>query len=106
MILAREFPNFHCLKNESNERDTRNTGGTKDSTKLARYTKVVDETETSAAENLTVLQVASAEESPHRDSKENFVKSFSIDSQQCLLSSNDEGSRGLEKFLRQKPNSL
>ena len=33
-------------------------------------------------------------------------ESFAVDSQKCLLSSSDEGSEGLEKFLRDKIESL
>ena len=51
---------------------------------------------------MVVLQVAATRESTPRDNEENVVKGSSIASPECLKSSSDTGSGGLEEYLRKR----
>ena len=53
-----------------------------------------------------MLQVAGAEESSVEGDKDTEEERAVIDSQECLLSSSDDGSEGMEKFLRDKLDSF
>ena len=53
-----------------------------------------------------MLQVAGAEESTVKGDKETSEERVVISSQECLMSSSDDGSEGLEKFLRDKVGSF
>ena len=67
---------------------------------------VVEETETSPTKSLAVLQVTGGKETMVEE-RGNVNKECSIvGSQECLLSSSDEGSEGLEKFWRDKLESF
>ena len=53
-----------------------------------------------------MLQVAGAKESGVKGDKDTNEERAVIDSQECLMSSSDDGSEGLEKFLCDKVNSF
>ena len=82
------------------------TEGLENSSDLRRISEckigIVTETDTSPSGKLTALQVLVAREQTPKEHEETIVKSTSIVSQECLLSSSDIGSGGLEKFLRDK----
>ena len=67
---------------------------------------VIEETETSPSKSLAVLQVTSGKKTMVEERGNVDKESFAVVSQECLLSSSDEGSEGLEKFLRDKLESL
>ena len=67
---------------------------------------VIEETETSPTKRLAVLQVTGGEKTISEERGNVNKESLAVDSQECLLSSSDEGSEGLEKFLRDKLESL
>ena len=108
--LPRKFISFHCLENESNLPKDYNTEGTekypdppqKNSVEIV----VIEETETSPTKSLAVLQVKSGKGARIEGSGSVNKESLVVDSQECLLSSSDEGSEGLEKFLRDKLESF
>ena len=108
--LPRKFISFHCLENESNVPKDHNTEGTENYPDLSQRSKVefmvIEETETSPTKSLAVLQVTGGKKT--RSEKRGNVneESFVAGSQECLLSSSDEESEGLEKFLRDKHESL
>ena len=61
---------------------------------------VIEETETSPTKSLAVLQVIGSEKTMSEERGNVNKESFAVVSQKRLLSSSDEGSEGLEKFLR------
>ena len=67
---------------------------------------VIAETETSPSKSLAVLQVTGGKKTMSEERGIVDKESFAVVSQKCLLSSSDEGSEGLEKFLRDKLESL
>ena len=100
-VVPRKFFRFHCSDSESIVLNNSNTESAENSSNLPRTSglETFKETETSLANSLAVLHVATTKESTPRDSGENIVSTSSIASQESLLSSNDEGSGGLEKFF-------
>ena len=108
--LPRKFISFNCLENESNEPKDHNTEGIENYPDLPQRSKVeivvIEETETSPTKNLTVLQVTGGEKTISEERGRVNKESLAVGSQECLLSSSDEGSEGLEKFLRDKLESL
>ena len=67
---------------------------------------VIEETESSPTKSLVVLQVTGGEKTISEERGNVNKESSAVGSQECLLSSSDEGSEGLEKFLRDKLESL
>ena len=63
---------------------------------------VIEETETSPSKSLAVLQVTGGKKTMVEERGNVDKESFAVVSQECLLSSSDEGSEGLQKFLRDK----
>ena len=108
--LPREFIRFHCLENESNVPKDHNTDGTENYPDLPERSEVeivvIEETETSPTKNLAVLQVTGDKRRMVEERGNVNEESLVVGSQECLLSSTDEGSEGLEKFLRDKLESL
>ena len=108
--LPRKFISFHCLENESNVAKDHNTEGTENYPDLPRRSEVeivvIEETETSPTKSLAVLQVTRGKQTMGEERGNVNEESFAVVSQECLLSSSYEGSEGLEKFLRDKLESL
>ena len=108
--LPRKFISFHCLENESNEPKDHNTEGIENYPDLPQRREVeivvIEETETSPTKSLAVLQVTGGEKTISEERGNVNKESLAVGSQECLLSSSDEGSEGLEKFLRDKLESL
>ena len=67
---------------------------------------MIEETETSPTKSLAVLHVTGGEKTISEGRGIVDKESLAVGSQECLLSSSDEGSEGLEKFLRDKLESL
>ena len=67
---------------------------------------VIEETETSPTKSLAVLQVTGLKETMVEERGNVKKECLIVGSQECLLSSSDEGSEGLEKFLRDKLESF
>ena len=67
---------------------------------------VIEETETSPTKSLAVLQVTGGKETMVEERGNVDEECLVVSSQECLLSSSDEGSEGLEKFLRDKLESF
>ena len=63
---------------------------------------MIEETGTSASKSLAVLQVTGGKKTMNEERGNVDKESFAVGSQECLLSSSDEGSKGLQKFLRDK----
>ena len=108
--LPRKFISFHCLGNESNVPKDHNTDGTENFRDLPQRSEVeivvIEETETSPTKSLAVLQVTGGKEAMVEE-RGNVDKECLVAScQECLLSCSDEGSGGLEKFLRDKLESF
>ena len=105
-FLPRKNFSFHCLENESNERNIKNTEGIRDTPVFTQasesQTATVAETKTSPTKSLAVFQIKTAREPNARRSEQTVVKSASIARQECLLSSSDKRSGRLEKL----PNKL
>ena len=101
-----KFFSFHCLENESNEPKESNTEGTENYPDLPQRSDseivVIDKTQTSPTKNLPVFQVAGSEGAKVEETEDTNKESVIVGGQECLLSSSDEGSEGLEKFLRDK----
>ena len=101
--LPRKFISFHCLENESNVPKDRNTEGTENYPDFPQRSEVeivvIKETETSPTKNLAVLQVTGGKETMVEERGNVDKKCLVVSSQECLLSSSDEGNAGLEKFL-------
>ena len=108
--LPRKFISFHCLENETNVPKDHNTDGTKNYPDLPQRSEieivVIEETETSPTKNLAVLQVTGGKETMVEERGNVNKECLNVGSQKCPLSSSDEGSEGLEKFLRDKPESI
>ena len=108
--LPRKFISFHCLENESNVPKGHNTEETENYPDLPQRSEVeivvIEETETSQSKSLAVLQVTGGKKTMVEERGNVNKESFAVVSQECLLSSSDEGSEGLEKFLRDKLESL
>ena len=108
--LPRKFISFHCLENESNVPKDRNTEGTENYPDLPQRSEVeilvIEQTGTSPTKGLAVLQVTGGKETMVEENGNVNKECFIVGSQQCLLSSSDEGSEGLEKFLRDKLESF
>ena len=67
---------------------------------------VIEETETSPTKSLAELQVTGGKRTMVEERGNVNKKCLIVGSQECLLSSSDEGSEGLEKFLRDKIESF
>ena len=108
--LPCKFFSFHCLENESNVAKDHNTEGTENQPDLPQRSEVeivvIEETETSQTKSLAVLQVTGGKETMVEEGGDVNKECFTVGSQECLLSSGDEGSEGLEKFLRDKLESF
>ena len=108
--LPRKFISFHCLENESNVPKDHNTEGTENYPDLPQRNEVeivvIEETETSPTKSLAVLQVTGGKKTMSEERGNVDKECLIVGSQECLLSSSDEGSEGLEKFLRDKLESL
>ena len=104
--LPRKFISFHFLENESNVLRDRNTEGTENYPDLPQRSEseivVIEETEFSPTKSLAVLQVAGVKGAVIEETEHTKKKCSIVSGQECLLSSSDEGSEGLEKFLRDK----
>ena len=108
--LPRKFISFHCLENESNVPKDCNTEESENYPDLPRRSGVeivmIEETGTSPSKSLAVLQVAGGKKTMSEERGNVDKEGFAVGSQECLLSSSDEGSEGLQKFLRDKLDSL
>ena len=108
--LPRKFISFHCLENESNVPKDHNTEETENYPGLPQRSEVeivvIEETETSPTKSLAVLQVTGGKETMVEERGDVNKECLIVGSQECLMSSSDEGSEGLEKFLRDKLESF
>ena len=109
--LPRKFISFLCLENESNvPAKDHNTEGIENYPDLPRRSNVeivfIEETETSPTKSLAVLQVTGGKETMVEERENVNEDGLVVGSKECLLSSGDEGSEGLEKFLRDKLESF
>ena len=108
--LPRKFISFHCLENESNVPKDHNAEGTENFPDLRQRSEVeivvIEETETSPTKSLAVLQVTGGKEAMVEERGRVDKECLVVSSQECLLSSSDEGSEGLENFLRDKLESF
>ena len=108
--LPRKFISFHCLENESNEPKDHNTEGTENFPDRPQRGEVeivvIEETETSPTKSLAVLQVTGGKDTMVEERGNVDKECLVVSSQECLLLSSDEGSEGLEKFLRDKLESF
>ena len=100
--LPRKFISFHCLENESNVPKDHNTEGTENFPDLPQRSGVeivvIEETETSRTKSLAVLQVTGGKETMVEERGNVDKECLVVSSQECLLSSSDEGSEGLGSF--------
>ena len=108
--LPRRFISFHCLENESNLPKDHNTKGTENYPDFPQTGEkevvVIQETKTSPTKSLAVLQVTGGKETMVEERGNMDEECLVVGSQECLLSSSDERSEGLEKFLRDKLESF
>ena len=108
--LPRKFISFHCLENESNVPKDHNTKGTENYPDLPQRSEVeilvIEGTETSPTKCLAVLQVTGGKQTVVEERGNVNKERLIVGSQECLLLSSDEGSEGLEKFLRDKLESF
>ena len=108
--LPHKLISFHCLENESNVPKDHNTERTENYPDLPQRSEVeivvIEETETSPTKNLAVLQVTGGKETMVEERGKVKRECLIVSSQECPLSSSDEGSEGLEKFLRDKLESF
>ena len=108
--LPRKFISFHCLENESNVPKDHNTEGTENYPDLRQRSEVevvvIEERETSPTKSLAVLQATGGKEMMVEERGNVDNECLVVSSQECLLPSSDEGSEGLEKFLRDKLESI
>ena len=104
--LPRKFISFHCSENESNVPKDHNTEGTENYPDLPQRSEVeivvIEETETSPTKSLAVLQMTGGKETMVEERGDVNKECLTVGSQECLFLSSDEGSEGLEKFLREK----
>ena len=100
--LPRKFISFHCLENESNVPKDHNTEGTENYPDLPQRSEleivVIEKTETSQTKSLAVLQVTGGEETMVEERGNVNKECLSVGSQECLLSSSDEGIEGWRSF--------
>ena len=98
--LPRKFISLHCLENESNVPKDHNTQGTENYPDLPQRSGVeivvIEETETSPTNSLAVLQVTGGKKTMSEERGNVDRECLIVGSQECLLSSSDEGSEGLE----------
>ena len=108
--LPRKFISFHCLEKESNVPKDHNTEGAENYPDLSQRSEVeivvIEETETSPTKSLAVLQVTGGKDTMVEERGNVNKECLIVGSQECLVSSSDEGSEGLEKFLRDKLESF
>ena len=108
--LPCKFISFHCLENESNVPKDCNTEESENYPDLPQRSEVeivvIEETETSPSKSLAVLQVSGGKKTMSKEHGNVDRESCAVGSQECLLSSSDEGSEGLQKFLQDKLESL
>ena len=108
--LPRKFISFHCLENESNVPKDHNTDGTENYPDFSQRSEVeivvIEETDTSPTKSFAVLQVTGGKKTMSEERGNVDKECLIVGSQECLFSSRNEGSEGLEKFLRDKLESL
>ena len=108
--LPHKFISFHCLENESNVPKDHNSEGIENFPDLPQRSEVeivvIEETETSPTKRLAVLQVTGGRETMVEERGNVDRECLNVSSQECLLSSSNERSEGLEKFLRDKLESF
>ena len=108
--LPRKFICFHCLENESNVPKNLNIEGTENYPDVPQRSeeeiKVIEKTEASPTKSLAVLQVTGGKEAMVEERGDVNKECLIVGSQECLLSSSDEESEGLEKFLQDKLESF
>ena len=108
--LPLKFISFRCLESESNVPKDHNTEGTENFPDLPQRSEVeivvIEKTETSPTKSLAVLQVTCGKETMVEERVNVDKECLVVSSQECLLSSSDEGCEGLEKFLRDKLESF
>ena len=106
----RKFISFHCLENEYNVPKDHNTEETENYPCLPQRSEVeivvIEKTKTSPTKSLAVLQVTGGKEMMVEERGNVNKECLIVGSQECLLSSSDEGSEGLEKFLHDKLESF
>ena len=109
-MLPRKFFSFHCLENDSNELKGSNTEGAQNYPDLPQRSEsefvVFEETETSPTKSLSMLQVAGGKGAMVGETEVTNKESVVVGCHECLLSSIDQGSEGLEKFLHDKLESF
>ena len=109
-MLPRKFISFHCLEKESNELRDSNTEGAEIYPDLPQSSHseivVIEDKKTSPSKSLALLQVAGGKGAMVGETEDTNKDFVIVGSQKCLLSSSDEGSQGLEKFLRDKLESF
>ena len=108
--MPRKFISFHYLENESNVPKDHHTEGIENYPDLPQRSEVeivvIEETETSPTKSLALLQVTGGKKTMSEERGNVDKECLIVGSQECLLSSSDRGSEGLEKFLRDKHESL
>ena len=108
--LPCKFISFHSLESESIVPKDHNTEKSENYSDLPQRSGVeivvIEETETSPSKSLAGLQVTGGKKTMVEESVNVNAESLVVGSQDCLLSSSDEGSEGLEEFLRDKLESL
>ena len=108
--MPRKFFSFQCLENESNMLKECNAEGTEIYPDLPQRNEsenlVIEKTETSPIKSLAVLQVAGGKWVMVGETEDTSKESVIVGGEECLLSSSDKGSEGLEKFLREELDSF
>ena len=105
--MPRQFISFHYSEEESNElKERAKLEGLRTTQTFPRGVKqkllLLKKQRLLRQKKLALLQVAEAKESISREKEDINEERVNIGSQECLMSSSDEGSEGLEKFLRDK----
>ena len=100
--MPRKFISFHCLENESNFPKDHNTEETENYPALPQRRDVeivvIEETETSPTKSLAVLQVTGGEKTMSEECGNVNEENVVVGSQECLLSSSDEGVKDWRNF--------
>ena len=108
--LPRKFISFHCLRERIQRAERPQHQRTDNFPDLPHRSEVeivvIEETETSPTKSLAVLQVTGGKETMVEERGNVDKECLVVSSQECLLSSSDDGSEGLEKFLRDKLESF
>ena len=108
--LPRKIVSFHCLENESSELGESSTGRTETYPDLPPRSESeivgIEGTQTSPSKSLAVLQIAGGKGAMVGKTEVTNKESVIFGGQESLPSSSDEGSGGLETFLRDKLDSF